>query len=633
MYLYRKSNLPLSTSRLSSVSQPMSAQRQSHVSRISNCPRPSSAPRAAPMSASRASSATRISNMRDTVGRSSSGLRRYGSDNYLNTPSRFSGLSTPVGRSPAIPRQSSMQPDSTRKLIHENAMKVQEILQRDETFYAELNLKNGLKSMTINQFHLIMKHFVRLISGKDLATFVVNGDPQQGIINFMTQAEYPFKVNKSMLKTPNAPHTFDQVVTMLLWLGNVSSVSTFANDEELLNQILYKKDEFFPSEEYTSMFSMAVQEGYLLWNNESEEHSIVLERLSNSLIAEKLNNKVTSSAELQVLTENLQKKSKELNDNPVQMNNIHQFEQLESKYIEYETKEHDLTKDICEKRDRLAAIQLNWNDKRLKVQQSQTSINELAHQILAQKYSIGDYKKLSEIISRLKTEVGTIQAEIRMIRDEESNQQIIRARLLKKVSESIAKFNEHVMQIVKLLNNTQLVISEQIMNKLHLPTRPSVHLMEEVAEILSHLFSSVTVQKHKLQIEYDRINRKLNAIKTESESLAKEFENAQKNHDKVVFDNKVLEKTCTMKNKKSENCTQHLSKKVEDAKKELQAIKNEIITTNAKKVQLEAENIKIFNNGEAQAMKIIEEKKSIANQIDELDKMLGGPLEVLGFPK
>lgn len=192
----RKSNLPLSKNRLSNVAQTATLSRASHVP---------------PSSATRSSSGTRQS--RDMIGRSSVGLRRYGSDNYLNTPNRFSTMSTPLhGRSPAV-RHSVMPPDSSRKSKHENILKLQEILQRDEAFYADLNLKNGcLKSMTVNQFYMIMRRFVRLICGKDLETFMTGGDPINGILNFMVQVEYPFAVNKSMLKTPNAPHTFDQIV-------------------------------------------------------------------------------------------------------------------------------------------------------------------------------------------------------------------------------------------------------------------------------------------------------------------------------------------------------------------------------------------------------------------------------------
>lgn len=464
--LNRKSNLPLSKNRSSNVAQVATLSRPSYIARPSSI---------APSSANRSSSATRPS--RDTMGRSSGGLRRYGSDNYLNTPSRFSTMSTPLrGRSPAV-RHSVMPPDSSRKSKHENILKVQEILQRDEAFYADLNLKNGcLKSMTVNQFYMIMRRLIRLICGKDLDTFITGGDPINGILNFMDQVQYPFAVNKSMLKTPNAPHTFDQIVVMLLWLGSVSSVSTVAADDSLLEKYLFVKDEQFPNEEYTSKFSMAIQDGYLLWNTESEEHSTFIDRLTDGLIAAKLNNTVETAAELKELTKNLEMKSKELADNPVKLYNAHHFEQLESKYVEYETMEHDLEDQLKDKRDRLAAIKVNWNDKRAKVQQSQSKIQALATKVQQQKHSIADYKKLAEQMSLMRTAVGAVQNEIKLIRDEESIQQIARARLIKKVSEAITKINERGMQIIKVLNNTQFKFSERELNMLHLPASPSVQV-------------------------------------------------------------------------------------------------------------------------------------------------------------
>ncbi|XP_055307322.1 kinetochore protein NDC80 homolog [Sitodiplosis mosellana] len=627
-YSTRKSNLPLSKNRLSNVGQGATLSRPSHIARPSSI-----GPRVVPpSSATRSSSATRLS--RDTIGRSSGGLRRYGSDNYLNTPSRFSTMSTPLrGRSPAV-RHSVMPPDSSRKSKHENIIKVQEILQRDESFYADLNLKNGcLKTMTINQFYMIIRRFVRLICGKDLDTFITGGDPINGILNFMDSVQYPFAVNKSMLKTPNAPHTFDQIVVMLLWLGSVSSVSTIASDDSILGKYLFVKDEQFPNEEYTSMFSKAIQDGYLLWNNESDEHSTFIDRLTDQLIAAKLDHKVETAAELQSLTDNLKIKSKELADNPVQLNNLHQFEQLESKYVEYETMEHDLENQLKDKRDRLAAVQVNWNDKRAKVQQAQSKIQALATQIQQQEHSIADYRKLAEKLSMMRTAVGTVQNEIKLIRDEESIQQITRARLLKKVSEAITKINHRGMQIVKVLNNTQFKFGEKELNLLHLPASPSVQLVQDVEQTLSHIFSVVKIQKHKTQIELDKATSKLNVLKAESEALTKEFDSIKKKYEKISFENEVLEKKSTMKNKKNENCTRKLTKQADEAKTKHSMLKVQIAAAHAKQKQLEDENIKLMEQAEAHAMKIIAEKQDLVNQLDELEKVLDGNLEGFDYPK
>lgn len=472
----------------------------------------------------------------------------------------------------------------------------------------------------------------------------------------MDQVQYPFAVNKSMLKTPNAPHTFDQIVVMLLWLGSVSSVSSVAADDSLLENYLFVKDEQFPNEEYTSMFSKAIQDGYLLWNSESDEHSTFIDRLTDGLIAAKLNHKVESAAELKELTKNLEMKSKELADNPVKLNNVHHFEQLESKYVEYETMEHDLENQLRDKRDRLAAVKVNWNDKRAKVQQSQSKIQALATKIQQQKHGIADYKKLAEQMSLMKTAVGAVQNEIKLIRDEESIQQITRARLIKKVSEAITKINERGMQIIKALNNTQFKFGEKELNMLHLPTSPSVQVIgaadyfkihnilklfffvlfqqvQDVEQTLSHIFSVVKMQKHKTQIEVDKHKSKLNILKAESDALTKEFQKIQKKYEKVSSDNEMLEKKSAMKNKKNENCTRKLAKQADEAKIKLDMLKIEISAAHAKEKQLEEENVKLLEKGEAQAMKIIAEKQALVNQLGEIEKLLDGQLEGFDYPK
>lgn len=617
--------MPVPASRISGASQPSSLPRPSAVFR------PSSATRSS--SASRTSSVRRPTyELRDTNGRpSSGGLRRYGSDTHLNTPSRFT-VSTPLGRSPAV-RHSVMPPDSSRKSKHENVLKVQEILQRDDNFYADLNLKNGLKSMTTNQFYAIINHFVRLISGKELDAFIRNGEIIDGIMNFMSQIEYPYSINKSMLKTPNAPHTFDNVVLMLLWLGNASNVKYIASDIAFIENYLHKHDEVFPSEEYTAMFSTAIQEGYRLWNNESDEHSTFIDRLTDGLISAKLNYKVSSAAELNALTENLKKKSKELADNPVKLNNVHEFEELESKYTEYETMEHDLIGQIKEKRDRLAAVRVNWNDKRTKVQHKQGKMNALACEIQNQKHTIGDYKKLQQDIMLLKSAIATITAEMKLIRDEESNHHIARARLLKKVSEAITAINNRAMQIVKIINKTHSRVSERDIDRLHLPPNPSLKQVHEMEQMLSHISSLVTVQKHKAQIELDKSAGQLSILKAKTESLQREYDGIQKKYEKIASEYVVTEKKAAMKIKKYENCTRKLSQEVDAAKAKYEALKVQIDAAHEEKKQLERNNVKLMEDAEAQAMKIAEGKQKVNRHLDGLNKMLDQRLDGLNYPK
>lgn len=624
--------------RASGSSQPSSLPRPSNVTRPSNLNlrslnmnRPSSAVRSS--SATRASTTKRSTQeSRYTFGRpSAGGLRRYGSDSYLNTPSRFT-LSTPKGRSPGI-RQSNIPPDSSRKAKHGNVLKLQEILQRNAEFYANLNLKNNcLKSMTTNQFYMIINYFARLICGKDLDTFIQNGDPLLAILNFMNQLEYPYTINKSMLKTPNAPHTFDQIVMMLLWLGEATNVSHYASDDAFIDKFLHNQDECLPNEEFTAMFSKAAQEGYLLWNNESDEHANFIDRLTDNLVGAKLNHKVQSVDELNALTDRLKAKSKELVDHPVQLDNLHQFEQLESKYVEYETKEHDLMTQLKQKRDRLAAVKVNWSDKRSKVERSLVQMNELADHIRNQRYNLDQYKKLSDDMSSLNAAANTIRAELKLIRDEESNQQIIRARLLKKVSEAIAAINERAIQIVKIINNARLKVGDQDLGKLHLSANPTIQQVQALDQILSHILSAVRIQKHKVQIELDQANGKLKVLKAESDTLANDFKSAEKAYKGVIFDQGLQEKKSMMTKKKHDNCSRRLAKDVEGSATELSNLNADIHAAKQKVKQMELENVQLLNDGEAQAMKIIAEKEKLMKEMDEFERQLDQQLAGMDYP-
>lgn len=657
IYIYRKSNLPVSTNRQSTLAVPSSVPRSSNIARASSTGklaqtrarstsinRPSSATR--PTSATRPSSATRSSNHKRlqhemnggdwTFGRQSSiGLRRYGSDSHLNTPTnRFGAFSTPIRR-PSAALDSARKTDNNnlRQTRNENIAKVQEYLQRDANFYGDLNLRNDcLKSMTAAQFYAIINHFARLITGKKIDAFIHCSDPLEGILEFMRQLNYPYTVNKSMLKTPNAPHTFDNVMIMLRWLGDACDIPYLASDDTIIDACLLKHDQCLPNAEYTADFSKAVQHGYSLWNNESDDHTALMDGLVDKLISTKLNGKVSTVAELDSLTERLKIKSKELRSNPVRLHNVHQYEQLESKYTDYETKEHDLMNQIEERQDRLAAITVSWNDRLNKMKQSNNQMTKLANQIRNQRYNIDEYKKLSQDMVSLRVATETIRSEIKSVEGEESNQQIIRARLLKKCSEAITAINERAIEIVKLLKSAQLLIDSNIdLNDLHLPPNPTVRQVQTLDCLLSKIFSMVKIEKIKIRMELDQTNLTWKARKAESQMLAKDFDSAQKKYKEKCFELGVNEKKSIMKNKKNENCARKLNEQAAGSKAELDELKQQIDETNSKIKRMEEENVRYMKDGEAVAMEIIQEKKRMVQRLDELEKQLNEAMDEMNF--
>lgn len=157
--------------------------------------------------------------------------------------------------------------------------------------------------------------------------------------------------------------------------------------------------------------------------------------------------------------------------------------------------------------------------------------------------------------------------------------------------------------------------------------------VQDVEQTLSHIFRVVKMQKHKTQIEVDKHKSKLNILKAESDALTKEFDGVKKKYEKLAFDNEMLEKKSTMKNKKNENCTRKWAKQADEVKKKLEMLKIEISAAHAKQKQLEQANVKLMEEGEAKAMKIIAEKQALVNQLNEVEKMLDEKLEGFDYPK
>lgn len=527
-------------------------------------------------------------------------------------------------QSSAVDSARKMDGNTARQLKNENISKVQEYIQRDANFYADLALRNDcLKQMTAQQFFMIVDHFSRLITGKKLDTFIHSGDPAEGVLEFMRQLNYPFTVNKSMLKTPNAPHTFDNVVMMLRWLGEISEIPYLGADDAFIDGFLLHQDKCLPNAEFTAEFSKSVQRGYSLWNNESEEHTALMDGLTDHLVCAKLDGKVNTVAELNALTDRLDAKSEELRANPVRLHNVHQYEELESKYTEYETKEHGLINEIEERRDRLAAITVNWTDKCNKVKQSQSQMSRLAKQIHNQPHSIDGYKKLSQDMVLLKKAIETLRSEIQKIESDEANQQIVQARLLKKCSEAIIAMNERAIKIIKMLKNAHIRIEDKIdLNDVQLPPNPTPRQAQKVVNILSKIYSVVKIQKINIQIELERTSITLKTRKTESHLLDKNYEAAQKKYKHKCFDLEANEQKMVMKNKKNENCARKVSQQTEGSKSELDELKLQIQEVSGQNKQMQEENARFMEEAEAKSKEIIEMKQLVVQHLDALEKEL-----------
>lgn len=584
-----------------------------------------------PSTSGRASSVTRqrpLSSERLSV--PSSSLRRYGSDTYLNTPNF---MMTPMGKSPSA--RHSVVPESSRRAKHENSLKLQEILRSDDRFYGELNLQSGLKSMTSKQFLLIISYFVKSITGKDMAALFPKGDPLDGIIKLLRDLGCPYIINKSMLRTPNAPHTFDQIVVLMLWLSEYITIPRKVSDVGHMSVEEFTRDEQLPNHEYTARFSQAMQKGFQLWNSESDEFATLQNQLVDDFIAVKLSNKVRSAAELNDMTDILKLKIRDLESYQIAMPDEQHFARVRNEFESLDQMKKNLWHELDGNRQTLDTIGMIWKTKEANLKQKQEKLKSIKHQIATQSVTVDEFKELGHKIAVAKNAVCAVEREVQLLRDEEVAVSTQHARLLKKVSDAIPKLNQHNKQIIEMVEQSQLpIIDRRLMDGLFLKPNPTMEQIADINKSLGSISTLVNIHKHTTQSNIKKANDQLELLRFKENAMQKEQQKLRESFDAVSSRKQTIEKKIETKERKYKDTITIASEKLQKMNAEYEEIEIRITDAQNKSDQLMDENERILVEGEKKMADLKAQKEQILDQMNQFEKELEEKIainrEVLG---
>lgn len=132
------------------------------------------------------------------------GLRRTSSNTNMRTPQRVTR--SPGNRTPSTVTALMSNSEQNRRMATENTTKVMDIIQTNRSFFSRLNLgSGGLKTMNLNQFIDIISFFMIHIGGKYTIT-KIRSNHEAVILNFLQTIHFPYAINKSCLKAPNAQY-------------------------------------------------------------------------------------------------------------------------------------------------------------------------------------------------------------------------------------------------------------------------------------------------------------------------------------------------------------------------------------------------------------------------------------------
>lgn len=557
-------------------------------------------------------------------------MRRYNSANNLNimnTPQRF--MMTPGDATPlmSLRRSTMISADRGRRENHENCVRILEILQRDAEFFVQLNLHAGLKSMTAKQFLQIITYFMQMIGGK-LATSnkEYQTDPLNGILKFLKTLNCPYMVTKSAMKTPNAPHTFDQLVTLMMWLAEFAGI----DDTELVPDESYLRDEELPNIEMTATFSREMETGFGLWNKQNDdEFGQLQDRLVDAFIMAKTNGHVKSVAELEQATETSKQTIEQLSKTPCTVANEQQFEAMQSQYLKYEEIEHNLNRTIVRKCDQLAAIELKWNDRNEVVHRKETRIANIQKKIDVQTKNITEFKQLLEKLTILRVSLDERKTEIKTVQDLNTANEIRSARLLSQKSKAVIDYNVHIMTMCQLVNRCNIGLTVDP-NKLSLDCQSSLATVKTIRCHLNQINSAAAKRKATIDIEFEKLSDYMDLLRQQEKNEKNRLHVYRSEMKKIEKQLKTIEM-----NKLSAN-EMHGKKMVESEMKlkrlqsDLGCEHNIVAELKANTQTLRRQNEELLNGCETKALELLQQKQELIDRLDngielvnQYDRLLG----------
>lgn len=551
------------------------------------------------------------------------GLRRSVSNSSLRTPQ--SGRSTThSNRSPVRPTPNVIG-EQSRKQVAENSQKVMEVLQMDKSFFARINLANGLKSMTAKQFVEIVAHFSMKISGKNMITaqHPSNGKqkaPEVEILTFLQMLNYPYVINKSCLKTPSAQHMFKECVALLAWLSDI--VRCTQKDE--LAELPMDGGNEFPNESYTKHFSLEVQNAFPLWNEESDDaFANVQDGLIESFVKAKRG--CASIDKMIHKAEELRKANAKLLQAQAanhREDDEKSFETVQAKYNELKQEFEELNNYNAGRIESINRLKIMHTLKANEAKDKKDALNALFEQIGKQKYTLADIQLVSDKTSLTRKAIASANQEIARIRDNATELQIKVARLKQQRIKTIQDLNALAFRIAQILAKSPDFENSVNVNDLCLDISADSDAIQTVCRRLERLHDNVATHKQRIRHKIDQQKAKISAFDTQCDHLESEVKNSKMKFQKAnrslaTINEKVVRYQTESKIIFAQLQPATMNNEYDDLVK--------VMADNREKItRLEVENLEILENGEDCIYKIIEAKHNALEELDNMSKLLDG---------
>ncbi|XP_055305943.1 uncharacterized protein LOC129570388 [Sitodiplosis mosellana] len=556
------------------------------------------------------------------------GMRRSTSSVNLRTPRRTPrhNSRSPGNRTPSSVTSLTSNTEQHRRMAGENTAKVMELIQSFRSFFKNLNLGNGgLRTMTLNQFIDIISILMVRIGGKATISKIRNNH-EEVIINLLKNVKYPYVVNKSCLKTPNAHGSYPEVIAILAYLCDL--VRDIKNHQPS-DVPLIPCDQLMNTDHMLLFDSEVNRNYYDLYINEPPrklDEGFPLDKegeikLVNGYIAAKMKQVGLTVEELAARTDKLKVSSEELERNLVVSDCEKYFNSIEEQLAEKEREYVKIQEILVEKRKYLKMVNMTYDEKARKLAAKKAELQNLMRQIENQTYTTLDIKQLIAKETSIKNSIAMIQNETGAIQVEAVDDQVKLARLQKLKMDGIQKFNEFTFHITKILMQSRSFQQLNIIDYTIDPTA-STETIQNMCLRLNRLneICAQVKQEHIKQIEQNKVA--LAEYKSQHSRLMEKYSNQMAVMQKANKKLEISNQKCANYETEGSSSVAKLKRVINEKIATKQRIDDEITVLRKKIDELEIKNVQLFEDGERQAYEIIQAKQTLCRELDELNNYI-----------
>ncbi|XP_055534394.1 kinetochore protein NDC80 homolog [Wyeomyia smithii] len=470
--------------------------------------------------------------------------------------------------------------------------------------------RRNLKAMSTKQFLVIMTHLFRQIGG---SRYKLGSNFLDDIMKTMSELEYPFTINKSMLKTPNVPHSISHIIVMIGWL--VQLVPHTEQNLEPLKQDATLAEEF-PNAEYQTFFYKKAEEGFSLWNLKKEsEFEAIVEKLVDELVIARtkgLNQQQVSAKIIQ-----LEKELQEINNRSVQQLHEQSMDGLAKTIEEHQQLKKKLSTELKSLQKEATKAEEKFYQNQEEFYVLMKKMEQLDLDVKSQQLSAEERDELMASIAANKNLLTAKRLAVSALEHTSFEHQIAVSRLIKQKFTLISNLNTRLHQFADSLK-TMISFNAPTVD---LKTENYVELLQDLHAIKSQveavlkqqsvLYGELSEQRMRLEQQMSDRQIQYNAIEKSLEEANTRYERLQQQRNEILNQLSSMSVETSQATHRKEAETVQMDKKITELQQQCEQNRKAIEKLNYDKRKLMHQKLE-------QCQEILAEKKRLQMKMTEL---------------